>query len=165
MNIVLPVSREPLVTVYNHHAFAMSILQTNEQYMKWVCNHYIQLSYYPQYGALSFDFYMDYIYCDPVFEREFLADDMLEQAHVNIRKYIINAIKKQRYVICCVDEYYIPGTFMYQKQHFEHNIMIYGMLQNEFCVAGYNERQHFSYFTVKMKDLFHSQPHRITLLT
>lgn len=34
MDIVLPVSTKPLIATYNHHAFAMSILQTNEQYMK-----------------------------------------------------------------------------------------------------------------------------------
>ncbi len=54
---------------------------------------------------------------------------------------------------------------MYCRQHFEHNILIYGIHNNRFCVAGYNERQHFSYFEVPKNNIIRSKPQKITLLT
>lgn len=64
---ILEINTNPPVTTYNHHAFGTGIITTVWWGMNWVFNNYILLGFYPDEGPLTFDFYMDYIYCQPVF--------------------------------------------------------------------------------------------------
>lgn len=58
---ILQLNTEPPVSVYNHHAFGTGIITTAPWGMNWIYNNYIMLGFYPDEGALTFDFYMDYI--------------------------------------------------------------------------------------------------------
>lgn len=75
---ILELNTKPPVSVYNHHAFGTGIITTAPWGMNWIYNNYIMLGFYPDEGALTFDFYMDYIYCQPVFNREFLSNSIVK---------------------------------------------------------------------------------------
>jgi hypothetical protein len=109
---------------------------------------------------------MEYIYCQPVFEREYLSDDMLKEAKTDVMKYIINAIESGRYVVCCVNEYYIPDREAYRAYSFIHNILIYGYdsLKKEFLTIGYNNKGKYKSGVVTYKEMKSAMPRDITML-
>ncbi len=164
--VILPVNKNPPVKTYHHHAFGLGILTTNPEAMNWVYDNYILLSYYPKGGILTFDFYMDYIYCQPVFEREYLSDEMLKASKVNVMKYIHNALEREYYVVACVNEFYIPDREAYKTFSFQHNILIYGYDNHKkiFYTMGYNEKGKYTDGQVTYSEMKTANPNRIELL-
>ncbi len=162
----LPIDINPPVKTYNHHAFGLGILLTDSESIKWIFNNYILLSYYPEGGLLTFDFYMDYIYCQPVFEREHIDDDMLSKCKIDIVKMIQIALDTGRYVIMCVNELFIPNTEAYHNYNFRHNIMVYGYDKKKktFLIMGYDENSKSASWEVGFKDIKAAAPDQITFL-
>ena len=165
--IILDFNERPPVTTYNHHAFGTGIISSYESGMNWIYDNYIDLSYYPANGPLTFEFYMDYIYCQPVFDRENISDDMLSVMKYNITELIENAIRHGKYFICCVDEYYIPDREASGLYHFNHNLLIYGMDSSRkiWYTAGYNESGKFGTQELPYKTVKAASPNMINILT
>ena len=163
---VLALNEIPPIKTYNHHAFGTGIITTTDKGMNWIYNNYIQLSYYPQEGPLTFDFYMDYIYCQPAFDREALSDELMNFIKWDPIKLFVAAIKQQKYVICCVDEYYIPNREAYRQYHFKHNMIIHGFddVAKIFYVAGYDESGKYTLQTITYKELKQASPSKVNIL-
>lgn len=163
---ILDLNVSPPIKTYNHHAFGTGIITTIDEGMNWIYNNYIQLSYYPKDGPLTFDFYMDYIYCQPVFDREALSDELLESIRWEPIKLFTKAISQNKYVVCCVDEYYIPNREAYRQYHFIHNLIIYGYddVEKIFYVAGYDEEGKYASQKVTYKEIKQASPSKISML-
>ncbi len=163
----LEINENPPVKAYNHHAFGTGIITTIKKGMNWMFNNYIQLSYYPKDGPLTFDFYMDYIYCQPVFDTEHLTDDTMCLLKWNPIKLFSSVIMQGKYVTCCVNEYHIPNRDAYMSYHFKHNILIYGFddIEKVFYTAGYDDEGKYSVQKVAYKQLLKASPSDIYILT
>lgn len=163
---LLELNKEPPIKTYNHHAFGTGIITTIEEGKNWIYNNYILLSYYPKDGLLSFDFYMDYIYCQPVFDRESFSDETMRCVKWNPVKLFVDAINRRKYVICCVDEYYIPNREAYRQYHFKHNIIIFGYddVAKVFYTAGYDDEEKYSFHKITYKQLRQASPSKVNIL-
>ncbi len=163
--IVLKMNNNPPIKTYNHHGFGTGIITSNGS-MDWMYNNYIQLSYYPEEGPLTFDFYMNYIYYQPIFDVEHYAEDTMRLIKWNPLKFFRTAIKFNKYVECCVDEFYIPRREAYMRYHFIHNILIYGFddVMKAFNTIGYDDNGKFSEQMVSYKQLLRAKPSKIHLL-
>lgn len=163
---ILQLNTEPPVSVYNHHAFGTGIITTAPWGMNWIYNNYIMLGFYPDEGALTFDFYMDYIYCQPVFDREFLSNSIIRYIKEKPESLVISQVNEGKYVECCVDEYYIPNREAYKTYHFIHNLLIYGYDDNKklFYTAGYDENGKYTADTLSYKIFRASLPGKFNIL-
>ena len=166
MQVTLEFNTNPPVNTYNHHAFGTGIITTVPGGMNWLYNNYIQLVYYPEYGKFSFDFYMDYIYCQPVFDREHIHDETVKALGIDVMDYITEGILSGKYVIMCVNEYYIPDREAYRTYSFRHNLLIYGYddRRKVYKTAGYNAAGHFDVQEIDRKTIKKASPDNITLL-
>lgn len=165
--IILNFNSKPPVMSYNHHAFGTGIITTAKSGINWIYNNYINMSYYSEQGPLAFEFYMDYIYCQPVFERENISDSILRNLKYDCIDLIEAALRQGKYFICCVDEYYIPEREAYGRYHFNHNLLIYGVntTRKEFYTAGYNESGLFATQKISFKAIKNASINMINLLT
>lgn len=166
MAIELDLNSNPPVKTYNHHAFGTGIITTTPEGMNYIYNNYIQLVYYPKAGKFSFEFYMDYIYCHPVFDRESITQETFDAMGMDAMSYITNAILAGKYVVMCVNEYYIPDREAYLSYSFMHNILIYGYDEKKkvFLTAGYNADGHFATQALDRKIIKKASPKYIILL-
>ena len=164
---ILNFNVNPIVKTYNHHAFGIGIVTSIPQGINWVYNNYIILSYYRGGGVFTFDFYMDYIYCQPIFDREHLSDEMMAIMKWDAIDFIKEAINCNKYVVTCVNEYYIPDREAYMSCRFVHNLIIYGYDDNKkiFYIAGYNDKNKYVTQEVSFKNIKLAKPRNITLLT
>ncbi len=164
--VVLDINKKPPVKTYNHHAFGTGIITSIEQGKNWMYNNYIQLSFYPKDGPLTFDFYMDYIYNQPVFDMEYFSEETSKMLKWNPVKLFVNALDRDRYVECCVDEYFIPEREAYMRYHFRHNILIYGYddCKKEFYTIGYDDTGKYCEHIVAFKQMVKAKPIYIHLL-
>ncbi|BCJ95338.1 hypothetical protein acsn021_29070 [Anaerocolumna cellulosilytica] len=155
------------IKVYQHHAYTLGILLNSEKEYMWLYNNYIQLAFTKSLGWDSFNFYMDYITHQPVFTREHLSDSLLKSNHIKALDYIFNALNEGKYVLACVDEFYIPNRRAYQKFNYVHDILIYGYDDElmEFEVAGYDDRMNYSITKVPYKNMELSKPQYIDILS
>ncbi len=163
---ILELNTRPPVSVYNHHAFGTGIITTAPWGMNWIYNNYIMLGFYPDEGPLTFDFYMDYIYCQPVFDREFLSNSIIKYIKEKPDSLVISQINDGKYVECCVDEYYIPNREAYGAYHFIHNLLIYGYDDDKkiFYTAGYDESGKYTADTLSYKIFRTSSPGKFNIL-
>lgn len=164
--IILDVNKNPPIKTYNHHAFGTGIITSIDKGMNWIYNNYIQLSYYPEESPFTFEFYMDYIYNQPVFDREYYSDETMKMMKFNPVKFIVSALSQEKYVECCVDEYHISKRDAYMTYHFIHNILIYGFddAKKEFYTMGYDENNKYTEHIIPYKQLLKATPSRIHLL-
>lgn len=163
---VLELNTNPPVSVYNHHAFGTGIITTASWGMNWIYNNYIILGFYPDESPLTFDFYMDYIYCQPVFDREFLSDSVLKYIKEKPDKLAVSQIEEGKYVECCVDEYFIPNREAYKTYHFRHNLLIYGYDDNKkvFYTAGYDGNGKYTADLLEYKVFRAASPGKFNIL-
>lgn len=163
---MLPFNEYPPIKTYNHHAFGTGIITSVPEGKNWIYNNYIQLAYYPRYGKFSFDFFMDYIYCQPVFDREHIHDGTMCELKYDVINTVINALNNEKYVEVCVNEFYIPEREAYKTYPFRHNILLYGYdeKKKEFYTAGYKEDGHFGIQNLSAKILKKASPSGITFL-
>ncbi len=163
---ILELNINPPVATYNHHAFGTGIITTASWGMNWIYNNYIIPYFYPEEGPLAFDFYMDYIYCQPVFDREFLSDAMLKYIKEKPERIAADQLEAGKYVECCVNEYFIPGREAYRTYHFRHNILLYGYDSSKkiFYTAGYDESGRYTTSAITYREFRDSVPGAYNIL-
>jgi len=167
MKISLNFNSTVPIKTYQHHAYTLGILLNSEKEYLWLYNNYIQIAYTKSLGMGSFNFYMDFITHQPVFSREHLSDSLLESNHICVLDYIFNALNEGKYVLACVDEFYIPNRLVYQRLNFVHDILIFGYDDElmEFQVAGYDAKMNYTVSKVPYKNMELSKPQYIEILS
>lgn len=109
-------------------------VETRNDYMNWVCSNYIQLyAKYPCPGLLMIDYYTgpskSY---KTYYTNQFLdfTHEFYDTSSLSPRKFrniIYSKLLEQNYIITEIDHFYVPKTPSYQRVHFFHEVMIYGI--------------------------------------
>lgn len=158
---------DPPIRSYQHHAFALGILLKSSIEYNWLYNNYIQVSYSKSQGLSSFNFYMDFVTHQPVFNREYLSDELIEKNNIDIIDYICKALTEEKHVLACVNEFYIPNRLPYQKVDNIHDVLIWGYDDTNkiFDIAGFDDKSNYSVSQVSFLELKLSKPIYIELLS
>jgi len=163
---LLNINTDPEIRVYQHHAYTLGIILQEEKNYFWLYNNYIQLIYSREGGNGTFNFNMVFAPYQPVLIRNRLDEKLLNSLNIDRLEYITIAINEGKYVYATVDEYYIPNRIFYQKQHYQHDIMILGVDESKktFTVIGYDDKKQYSTREISEVSLRNSNPQNIELL-
>lgn len=123
---ILPVNY-PLITTSTTIAGPLLILSNNDDYLSWFANNFFQIrSYYrDNVFCLRYDFERLWSVC-PYFERSILYRDFVNVKWDNIISFVIDCIDLNNYIEIRTNQYYIPASQSYKKDHFFHDTLIYG---------------------------------------
>lgn len=137
MKIVLPIEKKPIIRTYNYLAYVFSILGTNENSYNWLCNQYIQLI---DDGVNDFTFYLQFLDKIDVLSCEKMSCEVIKKLGIDYVEYIRISLNNGYYLYTCVDEYYIPQRLAFQKFHYIHDCLIYGIDEEkkELYLIGYD---------------------------
>jgi hypothetical protein len=163
---LLELNINPDIRGYQHHAFTLGIILKEKENYFWLYNNYIQLVYSKKGGLDTFNFNMEFATHQTPFIRNTLDDYLLDLLSIDKIDYIITALEHGKYVEMCVDEYYIPHRRAYMKQHFIHDILIYGYdtVDKCFTAIGYDDNMQYSVTKIPTELLRESKPTYLELL-
>ncbi len=67
---------------------------------------------------------------------------ILTDCNININQVITHSLMRDNYMVCHLDEFYVPSRPSYQKEHYFHENMIYGFDNNkkEYDILGYDHK-------------------------
>ena len=108
-----------------HHDYMLGIV-LRENTRNWFYENFVNLC--ALYGETLLIEFTDI--CESIYQKFLLStgvysiDEILSEEALKF--YLIDKINKDSYSGIWVDEYHIPGTARYQKEHFVHTILIYG---------------------------------------
>lgn len=135
----------PIQDTYNYDAYTFAILDGNsDNYLPWVFSNYILVMANGDSSEKG-DVFLRFADCESLktglVNRQLLSWSAFSQLGLDINEIVRKFIDQEYYAYFQVDEYYIPETFCYQKEHFVHDIMIYGYDTEKqiFYVCGYNK--------------------------
>ena len=121
----LPLNEPPIKTYY-HHALALSILATRDDFLPWFYSNYIQLHVWDG----KYDFYEPWthsghiaVFC-PLLYIRVIDRDLVGQMCGSIVSFIKGCIEKDYYVRLKIDEFFIPDTVLYQREHGPHLALV-----------------------------------------
>lgn len=122
----LPLADPPIKGLH-YLANPLAILFINENVLPWFYSDYAQLIWYKEINFLSFHgkYISEFPTSIPWLEFQCLEKKFAVKAF-DICDLFVDAIDDGWYIISSYDEFFIPNTFSYQKQHFNHDFMIYG---------------------------------------
>ncbi|GMQ61640.1 hypothetical protein [Vallitalea maricola] len=152
----LPISSTPIIG-YVVHAFPLSIIFNYDKCMPWFSCNYIQLICRTTLKNNFFDFFtlctateipwIGSIYPGiPWLNTHSIDNYTLIDCNININRSIINSLMRDNYIVCHLDEYYVPNRPTYQKEHFFHENMIYGFDNDkkEYNILGFDSKGIFN---------------------
>jgi hypothetical protein len=143
---------EPKIKAYLHHAYVLSVIQGCEDFEPWFNSSYIQL-YVEENSGLNFYDYDFSHYHIPFLKKHSLPRDIVFNKEEHIIDFTIQWLKEGYYVYHFVDEYYIDTKFSYHRQHFIHEMLLYGYNDEEelFYTSGFDSRGIYTKQTVSYK--------------
>lgn len=119
----------PVVDVYIHHAFPVSVLPENLLKNGWIHGRFISLEYIiksPEEQYLDYPYY-DFFADDDVFIKGFYwLPFRTKKEKQKLIGQIRECIDHGEYIHASWNEKYIPDTEFYQKRDFTHSCFIYG---------------------------------------
>lgn len=146
----------PIVKTYQHLAFPMSIVGCRERNKGWFYTNFINMYSLFNDGRLLLNYDVQYfedeVYYLNMERLSINSFDLFEQPLIaQIKKFIDN----EKYVCLNVDEYYIECAKYYDKEHYNHEIMIYGYDDTDKVVycACYGADRHYKLRKVKYDSL------------
>lgn len=149
----------PIVKPYHNIAFPMSIIGCKSEYKSWAYSNFMNIYSLYQNDELTINYDVQY-YENQVYYLEMekitlSLFDLFEKEPIGQIKKIID---KKKYICLFIDEFYLDGTWCYMREHYNHEIMIYGYDENKrrlYC-AYYGEDWHYSLREVKYESFINS---------
>lgn len=132
----LPLANPPIKGLH-YLANPLAMLFDDENILPWFYSDYIQLIWYKDVNFLSFHgkYISEFPTSIPWLEFQCLEKEFAIRAF-DICDLFIKAIDEGWYIISSYDEFFIPNTSFYKKQHFKHDFMIYGYdLNNQVFIS------------------------------
>lgn len=145
---ILPIAT-PDITAYTHFTFALSVMYTDEDAMRWVYSNYIQICLRDWGPTSDMDYYTQTAeeHLIPCFQgsQRFTRDTILHYSPSFI-DFARHAIDNNFYVWTYVDEFFIPGAVAYQNTSNPHSVMFSGYddEKRQFLMSGYFSNQSYS---------------------
>lgn len=121
----------PEITLFPHHAHLFAILggiYPDEKYLlPWLTNNYVQI----QKGIDNYDFSSGYDILPitencPMLIHSLVPFEFIDSNYDNVIDFIVYSIELDNYIYMEVDEFYISEYDNYNKNHYNHTILIYG---------------------------------------
>ena len=82
----------------------------------------------------------------PWINRHSLASQLFIDCNINKTEMMINSLIQEGYIVCHLDEYYVPNRYTYRKKHYLHENLIFGFdnVKREYDILGYDRKKIFS---------------------
>lgn len=169
---VLPLNENPFLYGYTHYTYMQAILTNPEAeillekmgYKNWFYTNYIQLHCRnldsQHFDSLPIEFYVgdmlnnkEYI-GNPFLDIQWMYKDLI-LSFANITEYLIHMIDKGYYADLIIDEFYVPNSEKFNRQHFFHQNLLYGydLDKEEFKLFGVSSNNNFRALPISF-DLF-----------
>lgn len=140
INKVLPITNPPIIG-YQFFAYQLAVICIADDHEPWLYSHFIQLICNPSDPIVAF--YDEYVWYEtnPWFKFEKLSYKTIDTLNLNLLELIINYIENDFYVLAIIDEFYLPNRKSYHKEHFIHDLLIYGYDRenNTYNTIGFDE--------------------------
>ena len=149
--VILPVAY-PLVTSYPVIANMLSITAYYEETIPWFCNHFTQIYAHPEGKTIS-NFTDDYFDICPFLNINKIERNLLPN-WIDLLTFITHNIARGYYFHLTLDQYYIPVSNNYKKNHNSHSTFIYGYnnINEEFYIADFYKNFKYSYEKISFLD-------------
>lgn len=152
MKKVLQVA-EPIINTFTSYGALFSILP--ESAAPWLMNNFIQLNYVYIWKMVTFDSHRMLLSNCPSIDYYEVPRSILLSNHQEFKDIIMKAIDRGEYLFFYVDRYYLSITEMYMREHYQHEIFLYGYdLDNNLVYVGDNFMQgKFSFQQCSLNEL------------
>ena len=145
----------PIIKYNQDFAFLTSAMHSDMSFYNWLLSNAIQVYYVPKNSGCNLTlFYLGIepnpINNIPLFDHQIVKMDFLKKSSMTLIEFTELMIKEDYYVTNTLDEYYIETRLSYQKEHFDHGILIYGFdsQSGQIFTAGYDNSSHFQCSTI-----------------
>lgn len=154
MEKILKVTNPP-INCYPDFAYPLSIILNEEESEDWFFSNFIQIFYSKGEKVSPVNFY----YSDlnnrtwdtrfPPLDYQVILKDTVNHFNIDIIDFVKYAIDSHNYCYIYVDEFYLPNSITYKKNHFIHTEFIYGYNDelNVLFMSGYDKSYQFRYYT------------------
>ena len=150
---------EPIVKFNQDYAFLTSTMCSDPSFNNWLMNNAIQIYSSPQNRGCNLTFFYlgsesNPINNIPLFDHQIVKMDFLKQSSLTLTEFTELMIESDYYVTNTLDEFFLKNRFSFQKEHFEHGILIYGYdsLAKQIFTAGYDNSAHFQRSSISYED-------------
>lgn len=145
----LPVHENPPIKSYLHHAYPIGvILANNSDALPWIRSFFLQLYFDSSNISYKMDFYPPSIYRYECLDDGHIKSSIIRENLINITKELI---EDNYYLTFVADEFYIPNTYSFKKQHFNHWLLINGYDEECFFCVGYLSDRKYKKFSISYK--------------
>ena len=132
----------------NKPQIGIEIDMGEDQYYSWLFMNYLQLYYNRTDYFIRLDYYMfprknyNFLHSMTFIETYLFTEDDIYGLFGGVNKCIHWNLAKNRYVQIDIDEYYVSGSPVYQKEHKNHVNLIYGYDEDkhEYISLGFNTK-------------------------
>jgi len=133
MEKTLPI-KYPMITSYPEIANLMSILETDERAIPWICsnlnqivfkraNNYVNgMQYEMQFNRQFYKHYSNI----PILEYNQIHKNIISMKWPTFSDFIVELIENGYYIQTHLDHYYMPNSWFYHKSNYFHSTFIYG---------------------------------------
>ncbi|MDR1060294.1 MAG: hypothetical protein LBL83_03570 [Clostridiales bacterium] len=134
MRMILP-TKKPPITAYSHLASLFSIFWTDRaRVLPWICDHFLLTGFYLSgrwvklFNGPSFSSnYLDTPYTRNIELDRRISSPCMER----FSEFVELCLQNRCYVFACLDNYYLPCSPYYLKEHYIHQSFIYGFDSDE----------------------------------
>lgn len=160
---ILPINLNPPIKAYLSYAHILSMLLTDKENEEWFYTNFIQLysqkntsnswtalQFTPDTHALLHDQYLYQVFSLNSQIIELKQDMMID----SLKKWISN----DYYIMYYLDEFYLPGTKYFQKEHIAHAQFLYGFDDNKktFSILNFTPEMNYESIEITYNDLTNS---------
>ncbi len=119
--------------------FVLNIIYNEKKILPWLYCNYIQLEWLDDW-CISFSVLQDYYVGYPYIDKQILIRDTFDNMNMDIVDFLISNIDQGWYTHLCLDDYYIPNKYFYNKEHIPHESMFcgYDKRKQVFTIFGYS---------------------------
>ena len=145
MNVVqLPIAESPIIGLH-YLAYPLNILLNYEDCMPWFYSNYIQLVLSKDF-SIPLTFYPNSFSTNPLLGCHVMVKEIIQNNNINIHNFIMERINNKDYFYSTFDEFYVPNRFFFNKDHFNHDFMIYGYDSHkmEYDLMGFDENRNYA---------------------
>ena len=121
----------------------------HKNHKDWKANNYIQIMAYEDFfnGTAVIEYLAGTVFGgSELLDYEDFSDDKehIVESLENMNQFFEESFQQNASVYTFVDEYYVPSTSSYQKEHFEHDILICGKQEEGYEYLGYDSIGNYS---------------------
>lgn len=154
--------REPAINTLNMYGFLFSIIP--ESAMPWIYNNFLQLNYVLDWNMLIFKETDSIFEMCPAFEYYSVPEELIhkdDKGHC-LKKIVTDMIDNDEYMFVYVDRFYLSfDKQCYQKEHLQHQMMIYGYDDKYLYIADYEIMRKFVFAKCSFEEFYEGYIHLI----